>query len=389
MNVFPYKPGARRVKWRAIALIALPLISAPLLLLKPAARSADTEPAPAAEPSVSIVHARPAHWVRTLRLFGTLVAQDEIMIGSAQTDVRITHVLAEEGEHVSAGQLLAQLDDTQHQARLNEARSELDDAQGQLREQQADHVQAQRHYARLQALGAGPVSAQAIDEQKARAHTAQARVQAAQAQVERAQAAVTQRRDQLAQTRILAPQAGRLLQRHAQPGALVGAQPLFLLAAQDRLELEGELPAQELALLRPGMTARIPLHGQELNGAVRRVSARVDPYTRLGTVRIALPDSTPPTQVGQFVQAVLELPGRDVSVTVPAACLLIDTSGQASVMVINDRHQTVRRRVQTGERQGDDVEIHAGLKAGESVVAQAAAFLNEGQNVTTTAPRQP
>lgn len=386
MNIFPFWSGKWPARLVPIALIILPLLSAALLLNRPASDAPAADPAQAAAPAVSIASAQPARWTRTLRVFGTLVAQDAVAISSTLADLRIARVLVEEGDHVHAGQVLAELDDTQHRARLRQAQAELDKARGELRAHQAEHDDAQRHHARLQTLGVGPVSAHLIEEQKARAQAALARMHAAQAQVQRAHAAVEQNSDQLEQTRILAPQAGLLLQRHAQAGALSGTQPLFVLAGQGRLELEGELPAQELALLQPGLTARIRLREQELTGTVRLVSPRIDPYTRLGKVRIALPDSIPRMQAGQFVQAVLELPSRDLSVTVPAACLVMDTAGHAGVMVVNEHRQAIWRRIRPGERHDGQVEILAGLQAGEHVVAQAAAFLRDGQEIIPSAP---
>ncbi|WP_341667298.1 efflux RND transporter periplasmic adaptor subunit [Alcaligenes sp. SDU_A2] len=338
----------------------------------------------AAPPSVSTAVAQQAQWSRSLRIFGTLVAKNEIAISSAQSQLRIVRILAEEGDQVDAGQILAELDDGEQLALVNQAKAELKQAEAGLREQKAEYEEARGHHARLSALGTGPISAQLIDEQKMRARTALARLHAAQSQVNHAQASLKQTQEQLDKTIIYAPEPGLILRRHAQEGAVSGAQPLFILAAQGTLELEGELPAGDLAQLQTGLPARIqlPAHEQPLPGQVRLVAVRVDPYSRLGKVRIALDETVGPARAGLFAHALLDLPVRRLPVVVPANSIVADASGRLSVLVVGADRTVSRRQVQIGEYKQDLVEIRSGLQAGEQVVAQAAALLRDGQEIT-------
>ena len=120
-----------------------------------------------------------------------------------------------------------------------------------------------------------------------------------------------------------------------------------------------------------------------MKGTLRLVAPKVDARSRLGRVRIALSDSQL-LRVGTYAQATLGLERRKLDVTLPARAVSVIDTNLASVMQVDDKGIIVRRMVTTGRRSGALLEITSGLQAGERVVANASAFVREGDVVTTS-----
>ncbi|WP_406625320.1 efflux RND transporter periplasmic adaptor subunit [Acidovorax sp. SDU_ACID1] len=356
----------------------------------------DASDAPADDPPMRVTAgvAGPATVTPTLRLSGTLVAREDIAIGTALQDQRVAQVHVDVGERVRRGQLLARLETTNVQAQLQQAEAALSRAQAALREQQALDAEARATLARIEPLTrSGAVSAQQGDEQRARAASAAASLQAARADVQQAQAQVAEQRSQRARADILAPVDGVVSMRTARVGALAGAEPLFRLIGEGEIELDAEATATDLAQLAIGMAATVRLADGEddLDGTVRLITPELDPRTRLGRVRVML-DATNARQerwrAGSHAEARFTLPAQTLPVAVPARAVTTNAERQSSVMLVDAQGRVSQRAVTPGRRHGDLLEIVAGLKPGERVVQEAIAFVRDGDVVTVANDRE-
>jgi len=346
-------------------------------------------------PAVTVVPATRGAIQETAVLTGTLVPREEVLVSPQVEGLAITEILAEEGDLVAAGQVLARLsrdvlDATaaQNAAQVARADAAIAQARSAVMEAQANRTQVDLALARTRdLLSGGNASREVFEQRQAAASMAGARAEASTGALRAAEAdralADAQRREllvRLARTDLRAPVAGRISRRIARQGAVVaGARdPLFRIIRDDAVELEADVPELLLAKLRQGQPARIEAAGGPRTGTVRLVSPEVSRTTRLGRVRVAI-EGQGGLVIGSFARAAVEV-ARHEGVLAPLSAVLFQ-SGGAVVQVVRDG-VVETRRVQVGLRSGTQAEITEGLAAGDSVVAVSGTFIRGGDRVT-------
>jgi multidrug efflux pump subunit AcrA (membrane-fusion protein) len=179
-----------------------------------------------------------------------------------------------------------------------------------------------------------------------------------------------------------APMAGVIMQSAAVVGATASSMrqgPLFLIAVNNEIELEAEVPSIHLPLLSPGQRARVFLDdNRELSGAVRRVPSAVDQGSQLGKARISL-DPVSGLRVGLFARATINA-DRSCGISVPRAAVTYQTGGTSIQVVRGNVVET--RQVRVGFHSDTETEIRSGLREGDLVVASAGSSLRNGDKVT-------
>jgi len=235
---------------------------------------------------------------RRILVSGTLEPLRQVEVGS-QVSGTIASLPADFNARVSAGQVLARLDQASFHARLAEAEAGLAKAQ-------ADHVHRQ---AALDAARMKLEDAQALagDQQLARAELDLARtamlqaaadVKGAEAGIAAARAAVTQARVSLDRTVIRSPIDGVVIGRHVEVGqtivASVNAPVLFTIGDLRRLRLLAEVPEGEVGGVRPGAQVRFEIEAiddRAFTGTVAKV--RLAPQVAASTTtNAAIPAAT-------------------------------------------------------------------------------------------------
>lgn len=364
-----------------------------------AAAVAAVTPVTPLPPAVTVVRASTRAFRDQLFVSGSLVARDEALVGPQIDGLRITEVLAEDGDTVKKGQVLARLDRSQldallaaSDAALARADASIAQARNQITQFDAANTQAAAELDRARQMQAGVLSQSSFDQRLAASRTGEAQLAAARSGLAVAVAdkasQQAQRRElevRIARTEVRAPVDGLVSRRTARLGALAmnGADPLFRIIAAGEIDLDAEAPDDVLARVRTGMTATIALQGVEdkVEGAVRLISAEVDRTTRLGRVRIALPQGAP-ARIGSFASAAVAIATRQ-GIAIPATAVT-SRNGRSAVEVVTDGRVAVRQ-VEVGLVDRGTLEVTSGLVAGETVVARAAAFLREGDAVRPAA----
>lgn len=342
-------------------------LSFPLLVAAqaPAQAASDAGPKPALK--VQLVPAQTQQGSVTVAANGNLAAWQEVSVGAEVGGLRLVRVEAQVGDRVKRGQLLAQFATETLEAELAAARAALQEATVAAQE-------AQRQAARLQSVaGTDAVSPQQVEQGQTAAAAALARQAALQAQVRGGEL-------RLSYARLVAPDDGVIVSREAVPGSLTApGQELFRLIRQGRLEWRAEVPATELAALKPGQSVRVmPAGGAALEGRVRIVAPKVDPQTRNALVYVDLPQ--PGTaRAGMFARGEFQIEQRAM-LTLPQTAVLL-RNGFAYVFKVDKEQRARQTKVELGRRQGEGVEIRSGLQAGDAVVAQGVGFLAEGDRV--------
>lgn len=373
----------------------------PLLILALAAPALAQEPV-RKPPAVSVAPATAGEIVETLRVTGSLVARDEVLVSVDIDGFRLVEVMADVGDVVAAGQVLARLDRrgvdialAQSDSQLTRADAAIAQARAQISETEAALVEAEAQLTRTQALkGRGVATQDVLDQRVAAAAETRARLNSARQGLELAQAdralIEAQRRDvTLRDTKmeVRAPQGGLVLARTAKVGMLAStaAEPLFTLARDGLIELEAEVTETALARMVPGLGVAVTPAGSDrtIAGTVRLVSPAVDPATRLGRVRVALaPD--PALRVGAFARGTVEL-ARATGVVVPLTALVTERGVARIQRVVDGKVES--REVETGLRSATHVEIRSGIAPGDLVILRAGSFVQQGDVVTPVEPK--
>lgn len=377
-----------------------PIVLAMLAL--PSMAMAASVPTTAPPPAVTIIRAVLGEIAETVLVTGSLAARDEILINPRIDSQAITEILADEGDHVEKGQILARLQrDTleanlaQFTAQIARADASAIQAQAQIAQMRAVRIQAAELLARGRALlPSGTTSRETIEQREANAQVAVAQEAAAVGALASAQAdralAEAQRNEvqaRIDRADIRAPVAGIVSRRTARIGAVSGmtGEPLFRLIAEGALELDANVPETTLARLRVGQPATIEItgHPDPRTGQIRLIAPEVAPTTRLGRVRITVHDATG-LALGGFARARVEI-ARSTGVLVPLSAVVTRPGGAELQVVTGTIVET--RHVHIGLHDGKSAEILDNLSPGEAVIAISGTFVRNGDRVTPVAAR--
>lgn len=182
------------------------------------------------------------------------------------------------------------------------------------------------------------------------------------------------------ETAITAPRGGTVLEVRVRVGEMVSpGMPLYVIADLSRLFVNVDVPLDDAASLTPGMRASIEAPGRDtpVEGTLDLVEPMIDPAALVRRARIVVEAADGAIAPGARVNVTLRRAPRD-AVVVPRDAVLLDGERE-HVFVAREDGMLEPRVVVTGEREGDVVEIVAGLAAGERV-ASVAAFLVDAES---------
>jgi membrane fusion protein (multidrug efflux system) len=264
-------------------------------------------------------------------------------------------VLAEEGQHVRAGQVLV---------RLDSARAQLQAAQSsaQMRKLEANYARSLQ-LSKQQLISANDIDQIKYDLENVRASNRLANLELSYADVK-------------------APISGVIAQRSIKAGNFVQINtPIFRIVDIDKLEATLNVPERELATLKPGLPVQLrvdALPGKTFRGTVDRVSPVVDAGS--GTFRVICAfDNGGVLQPGMFGRLQIDYDQRADALAIPRNALL-DDEAQPAVFTVRDG-KAVRVPLVLGYVDGEWVEVRGGLKLGEPVVTAGKVALREGTPV--------
>jgi membrane fusion protein, multidrug efflux system len=303
---------------------------------------------------------------------GEVRAQVESRLGF-QVAGKLVQRPAEQGQRVTAGQLLALIDAKDYQLSAQAAAAQVVSAQSQRDLALAD-------FKRFEALKAQNFISGAELERR------EATLKAADAQLNQAKAQAQAQTNQAGYARLTASQSGVITGVDAEVGQVVSAgQPVVRLAHDGPRDAVFAVPEAMALTLKVGqkMKATLVSTGQTLQGKVRELAASADPVTRTYAVKLALEGSERLPLGGTVNVQALQLPGSQAGVVkLPTSALRQEGAGTA-VWVLDAASMTVRSQsVQVGVVDGNEVVITSGLQPGQQVVSAGVHVLSPGQKVT-------
>ena len=341
------------------------------------------EPQPAAKPALTVSTTRVQKTMLPLTLVanGNVAAWQEASVSAEVGGLRIADLMANVGDVVQAGQLLAQLSAESVQADVALARAQLAEAQAAAQDAVANADRARA----LQSDSA--LSSQQISQMLSAEKMAKARLEAAKAGLDGQLL-------RLKHTQIIAPDSGTIIARNAALGAVVApGSELFRMLRRSRLEWRAELTANELARLSVGSTARITAPGGgQWRGLVRMVAPTVDAQSRVGLAYVdllgPLDKNAAALKPGMYAPGEFVL-GQTPALTVAQHAVVVRDGFSYCFLLQNDGRVT-QTRINTGRRAnspaGPVIEVTDGLQADALVVSSGAGFLRDGDSVKVAAP---
>jgi RND family efflux transporter MFP subunit len=334
-----------------------------------------------------------------ITLPGTMQALTEAPI-LARTDGYLKRRLVDIGDHVRAGQVLAEIDAPEVDQQMHQAQAAIEQAEAAAEQAQANLEQgrANRELARLtaertQQLAERGISPRQEDDQS------RAQLKAQDANVQALEKAISAQRSNLAAAKanfarlqdvqgyrvVKAPFDGVVTVRNVDVGALVstGTTLLYRIAQIGTLRTYVNVPQAYVATVRVGQSAALTVSnvpGRRFTGTVARTANALDPATRTMLVEVDVPNADGTLFPGTYAE--VDLSGSQASppLVVPAAAILFRTDG-AQVAVVRSDDTVHLQKITVGRDYGDRVEILQGVEEGATIVAAPGDSAREGAKI--------
>ncbi len=305
--------------------------------------------------AVEAVTLAPTSLVESVLSIGDFVANEAITI-RPEVDGRIIEISFQEGQPVTRGQLLFQLDATIYQAQLRQAEARLN-----LSRHNYDRA------AKMNQKGhsSGEILDRALSEK---------RIDEADVEVNKAR---------LKKMRIVAPFAGTIGLRQVSLGAFVEAKnDLVTLVSLDPLKVEFRLPERYYRIIRNGGTISAEpdaLPGEVFEGQIYAISPVIDINGRSIAVKAKVANPERRLRPGMFTRILLLVDQRNDALVVPESAIMQRGDGQFVYRIQDDK--AVLAKVSLGLRQTGRVEVVAGLSKGDTVITAGQIKLRPGYRV--------
>lgn len=365
--------------------------------------------------TVQVAPAGESRLERTIAVTGTLAAVDQVTVSFKVTG-RLEALDVDLGSTVELGQILGRLAPIDFALRVNQADAALQQARARLglagdatdegvdpartavvRQARAVLDQAMLTRDRAAAFAKVGIGSQAdLDAADAGFRVAEGRYQDAIEEVRNRQGVLMQRRTELelarqalGDSRLTAPFAGRVRERHATPGQyLATGAPVITIVKVHPLRLRLSIPERDAQAVRVGQAVRVTLEGDPTvhGGRVARISPAIEEASRTLSIEAEVANVSGVLRPGAFANADVVTEAKESAILVPATAL-VSFAGVEKVFVVN-AGKAVEQRVTTGRREGDRVEVLTGLTVGALVVV-APGNLVAGEAVATTAGGRP
>jgi multidrug efflux pump subunit AcrA (membrane-fusion protein) len=370
----------------------------------------------------------------TLGAIDHVVTADAVLYPINQANVTakisspVKRVLVNRGDHVRAGQLLAELESSDLAAAANESNSQYEQTQAAYQtvtgatvpedktKAQTDVQTAQQVFdaakkvydSRVALQKDGALAQKLVDDAKiamvqaqAQLDTAQRHLEAlnqvsqresirsAQAQMNAAKAHYENSAVQLSYAQIHSPIAGVVADRMVYPGEMPpSGGPILSVVDISQVVARANVPVKEATSIRVGRPARIAGPEGDLAGKVTVVSPSVDSSTTTVEVWVQLPNPGERLKPGGTVRVAIIAETIQNTIVVPAAALLNSDEGGPKVMVVDKGSVAHERKISVGVRQGDRVQIVSGLAAGDQVVTSGGLGLEDKAKVAIQKPKE-
>jgi membrane fusion protein, multidrug efflux system len=284
-------------------------------------------------------------------VYATGTVEPTIMLPiAARKTARLVALMVDEGAAVATGDVLAQLDDSDMQAVL-------------------DELEARRELAR-----------QSFNRQNSIRNSAafnRAALDAAEAELRGAEAAIAKAMSDIEDLKLIAPDEGRIIRRDGEIGEMIpSGQAVFWFTCCAPLRISAEVDEEDIPMVTPDQKVLIradAFPGQIFDGHVQAITPKGDPTARSYRVRIGLNGETP-LMIGMTAETNIILREAEHAILAPRSAVI------GNHVWILDRNDTLRRvGVTTGTKSSTQIEILSGLKDGDEIIVNPEPDWYDGQ----------
>jgi len=362
-------------------------------------------------PAVTVAPVKEAPAEVEVSLPGNVQAETETPV-FARADGYIKRRVADIGDRVKAGQLLAEIDSPELDQQIREAQAAVKRSQSAFRQAEAALGQARANLGlaevtarRWQTLvNKGVLSKQDGDEKRAileartaDAAAAEANVQTARETISANEAALQRLVELQAFRQVRAPFAGVITARNVDVGALVSAgsstsiREMFRLAQTQTLRVFVNVPQSETPAVRPGLACTLEVeehHGRRFPGKVTRTANALDPASRTLLTEVQTPNPDGTLLPGMYATVHFRVHRQNPPLLIPSAAFR-NTAGGPVAAVLGEGAVIRFVPVKLGRDYGAQIEVTEGLHPGQRVVTNLTDHVRDGAKVRPVAPAKP
>jgi RND family efflux transporter MFP subunit len=323
--------------------------------------------------------------------------------GFVDSIYQVTGRPADKGATVTKGTVLARLREADFEDKVNQATSQVHEAQWSLEsvkakaaENRARFERAEQDFIRAEKLfSSQSLTKTNLDAARAEYESAKARVEsgvadidAARSRVAAAEARVAEARLALQDTAIVAPMSGTILERNIEIGSLISSgKPAFVLADTRTVKAVFGVPDLEIRSVKPGMLLDVTSEAapdQKFSGRITSVSPAADEKSRIFETEVTVPNPGGVLKSGMIASVVLgntQSPEKFAAVPLSAIVRSKDGAESYAVFVIETHNGATiarLRSVELGDAFGNTIVVKDGLKIGEKVITVGATLVQDG-----------
>jgi membrane fusion protein (multidrug efflux system) len=308
--------------------------------------------------------------VERLVVRGTIAAEPnhDVKI-SALVPGRVMMLRVAEGDAVSSGQVVAEIDPRPLEDQKRQAAAAVNQAKAALENAKLNLERTDRLFKR------GIAAGKEVEDARAQQATAEAGLETALAALDSADR-------QLSRAKVTSPITGTVVKRLVSVGEQVdgtAAQPLIEVASIEVVELAASVPSEHLAAVHVGQKVAIASDAypdKTFPGEVIAIAPAIDPQTNAALARVRVTNTGRSLKVGMYAQARIAVSERKAALTVPPSAVARTEAGEAAVYVVTSG-VAQRTPVKIGLETIDAVEILSGVADGQSVLTSAVHGLGE------------
>ena len=323
-----------------------------------------------------VVTTEPTELRQMMQLTGTLRAVDQVTM-KAKVAAEVRAVMVREGEAVAAGQIVVKLDTGEYDARVSQARGNLNNARAQL------EIATKTRDNNLALVEKGFISKNALD-------NSASQYAAAKASVDAAQGALDIVLKSLNDTVSRSPISGLVSVRHVQPGEKVSIDSrLIEIVNLQKLELEAAVPSSEIARVAIGQKVELSVEGlsRHFDGKVVRINPSTQAGSRSVPVYVQVTNPQNLLRVGMFAEGRLLLSSKSGVMALPQSAVRKVNDSSFVFAIVNNKIERVPVTLGSTGLVGDDhhIEITSGLEFGAQVIRADMGNLTPGTPVRVNA----
>lgn len=341
-------------------------------------------------PTVRVAAVRPSTEKSMITLPATTTAFEAANI-LARTSGYVEKRYVDIGDHVKAGDLLAEITAPELDHQITQAQATLEQNKAALQQTQASRELAEVTNGRDSNLvKQGWLTKQQGDNDRLTLASQQAAVSVAESNIAAQQAQIRILQQEKAYQRVVAPFDGIVTQRNIDNGSLVqsGTTLMYTLMQSNVIRIQLFVPQDQAFGLAPGVdaTVRVPeIPNRTFPGKVTRIANALQPGSRTLLTEIDVPNPDGALSPGIYCTVELAIPRKTPSMTVPGDAVIFNQGG-LQVAVVEDGKVRMQKIVVARDF-GKDVEVREGVKPGDQVVLNPMVNLADGNKVTVQQPQ--